>query len=120
MGLEQVLVLGPDGENVVEFKEEIADPIAITEADAAELNRFLNANDSDGDLVIQNDNSCASNGEMNHPESEAESDDSIVWENPEVVLPKPSMYTEDALPKRENDLVSGDMPFAEKVRFPIS
>lgn len=119
LGLEQVLVQndnpGLDGDNVVEIKEEVADPIAITEADAAELSRVLNADDSEGDLVIPNDNSCTSNGENSGPESEAESEDSIVWENPEVVVPKPSMYTEDELPKRENDPVSGDMPFAEKV-----
>lgn len=128
LNLEQVLVQndnsGPGGDNSVEIKEEIWDPIAITEADAAELSRVLNANDSEGDLVIPNDNnSCAPNGELNDPESDAdnsESDDSIVWENPEVVVLKPSMYTEDALPKRENDPVSGEMPFAEKVSNPTT
>lgn len=119
LGLEQILVQNETGDNVVEIKEEFADPIAITEADAAELSRFLNANDSDGDLVIPNDSSsCALNDEVNNSESENESDDSIVWENPEAVVPKPTMYTEDALPKRENDPVSGDMPFAEKVSDP--
>lgn len=128
MNLEQVLVQndnsGPDGNNSVEIKEETWDPIAITEADAAELSRVLNTNDSEGDLVIPNDNnSCAPNGELNDPESSAdsaESDDSIVRENPEVVVPKPLMYTEDALPKRENDSVSGEMPFAEKVSYPTT
>lgn len=112
--IEQVLLLNDDlilNTNVI--KEEM-DPIAISEEDAAELSRILN---EDSILSDENDSSELSyNGQKdantNHSDSE---DEAIIWEKTDIAFPMPAKCTEDIMPKRENDPISGEIPFAEKV-----
>lgn len=115
LGLVTILVQNcnsEEDEDNLDVKQEIQDPITLTEADAAEMSRILAANDSD--LADENSDVCASNGKMPDAEN-SDSEDSIIWENPSFDVPMPSKCTIDAMPKRENDAISGNMAFSERV-----
>lgn len=117
--IEHVLVENQESafidENSVCIKEETIDPIAITEGDAAELNRIIGeANES---------LSPDENGDLDTPveNDDYNSDDNaIIWVDLNTVFPKPAKCTEDVMPKRENDRISGNLPFSEKVSFLLS
>lgn len=95
----------------VEIKEEEIDPIAITEEDAAELSRILGG-EQDSISSHGNDNTYASNA---NGEADVNTDDDIIWENPKACVPMPAKCTAEAMPKRENDIISGNLSFSERV-----
>lgn len=113
MVIEQVLIENQESASIddisISIKEESIDQIAITEADAAELNRILGeANES-----ISSDE----NGVLDTSANNDSDDDDIFWLEPNAVIPMPAKCTEDVMPKRESDRVLGNLPFSEKVGF---
>lgn len=99
--------------NTDDIKEEM-DPIGISEEDAAQLSRILNEDSicSDENNASASNDNDEENVNSNHSDSENEA---IIWENTQLAFPMPAKCTEDIIPKRENDRISGNMPFAEKV-----
>lgn len=124
--LEQVLFEEQDTvqnelDNII-VKEEF-DPITITSGMENELNRVL-YDDSDDSNDVDNDetqNMAINDGifdqRENHEEQEQSDDGEIVWENPNDKLPMPMKCTQDVLTKKEDDPVSGSLPYATKVNI---
>lgn len=119
--LEQVLLVEQEPNEFDNIVKEEFDPITITSVMEIELNRVLgdDSDDSNGLTEDEIQNAAANDGifdqRENHNEREQSDDGEIVWEKPNDKLPMPMKCTQDVLTKKEDDPVSGSLPYATKV-----